>query len=718
MHASPSARSASLLTRSALLLDRSTLLPARSALPLTRFAAPVLLALAALHTAAAAQPPARPTGASELVELTDGWRMTAGDDLAWVAPDIETSSWTEVATTADLERAARRRWLRRSWSPPESFRGREIGVSVELQGSLQLFVDSRLVASLGALPEPAGAGRPARGRFFRLQLPDAQRVTLTARYQDATPDGFDWLDAGAGFRILAGPPEALVERARTRARLIGGHQWMFVGLFAGQALLHTLLFLFWRAIRSNLYFAITAACSALLVGLQFERALSDDAQVLALSFRLWGPILFAAILSVLLFIYELFDHPRGIPFWTLGAVGTASTLVVALRTDIDAFVNFGWFHLAVILEAARVTVLAMRRGWRGAWILGVGTIFLLAGLVWQFLLLVGAIAAPKAFFPISYYGVAAFFFSGSVYLAFRFAELGKDLREQLDQVEALSAQTLRQELEAKEREIEQRVLEAEHDRKSDELEEARALQRSMLPADLPELEHVEIAAAMSTASEVAGDYYDVSVSDTGAVAVVLADVAGHGARAGAMVSLVKGMFSALSPHRDARLFLRESSETLRSMRLRGVHIALVVGRLRGNSWTVTSAAMPPVYVLRSDTGEVEEMASESLPLGAALTSRYTNRSLPVAPGDTILLLSDGLPELPDAKGDALGYRRVRRCVAECHGKSPRQVVEHLQRVARSWSGGPPFPDDLTFVVLRLRDQPAPGEETTETAAHA
>ena len=391
-------------------------------------------------------------------------------------------------------------------------------------------------------------------------------------------------------------------------------------------------------------------------------------------------------------------------FWTFIAAGTALGLTVAIRPEIEAFFDLGLFHLLLLAEVARVILLAVRAKRSGAWILGLGITVLGGCIGLQLFLVAGWGPRPFGFFSVSYYGVAAFFFSASVYLAYHFARLGRSLRDQLEQVEALSAKTLAQELSAKEQEVGALVLAQDNKRKTAELTEARDLQESMLPTDLPDLPRVDIAAAMMSATEVAGDYYDFKISESGVLTAVIADVTGHGARAGAMVSLVKGMFTSFSDTRDPRLFLNESSESLRAMRLPGVHIAMAVARLRGDFLSYTSAGMPPAYILRAATGEVEELLLEALPLGALAGTSYRNRTAEVAIGDIILLLSDGLPELLDESGDSLGYRRVERCLSECRDKSPRQTIEHLERIARSWAGGPPYPDDLTFIVMKIKDE--------------
>ena len=97
----------------------------------------------------------------------------------------------------------------------------------------------------------------------------------------------------------------------------------------------------------------------------------------------------------------------------------------------------------------------------------------------------------------------------------------------------------------------------------------------------------------------------------------------------------------------------------------------------------------------------EEIALEGMPLGG-LAYDYQERSLDVAAGDTLLLMSDGLPELQDEGGEPFGYPRVRQRFQELGGKAPEEVLAGLGDSARTWTGGKPPNDDVTFVVVRVR----------------
>lgn len=249
--------------------------------------------------------------------------------------------------------------------------------------------------------------------------------------------------------------------------------------------------------------------------------------------------------------------------------------------------------------------------------------------------------------------------------------------------------------------VEQETLRRDYERKTRELEEARAFQLSLLPKTLPAHPRFEIAVSMQTATEVGGDYYDFHLSEDGVLTAAVGDATGHGARAGTMVTVVKSLFSADSGRSAPREFLAEAAVAVKRMELERMAMSLTLARVEGKTLTLAAAGMPPALLYRAATKEVEEIALEGMPLGG-LAYDYQELSLGVASGDTLLLMSDGLPELQDDQGEPFGYPRVRQRFQELGGGAPEDIIAGLGDAARAWIGGKPPNDDVTFVVIRVR----------------
>jgi serine phosphatase RsbU (regulator of sigma subunit) len=289
-----------------------------------------------------------------------------------------------------------------------------------------------------------------------------------------------------------------------------------------------------------------------------------------------------------------------------------------------------------------------------------------------------------------------------------FGRLAASFNHMAEQLAEHQQRLLEQERVGKEREIERRLLEAENGRKSQELEEARLFQLSLLPRELPQYPGLELAVAMSTATEVGGDYYDFRKGANGDLLLAIGDATGHGAAAGTMVTVVKSLFLAAGDDGSPAGFLRRATGMVHGMGLSRMAMALAVARLAGRSLTISSAGMPPALHFRGATGEVDEVALAGMPLGARNDYPYAERRLEIAPGDVLLLMSDGFPELPNPAGEPLGYERARArfaAAASAGAGSAGEIVAALERAAADWSGADTAPapapsDDVTFLVLR------------------
>jgi serine phosphatase RsbU (regulator of sigma subunit) len=250
--------------------------------------------------------------------------------------------------------------------------------------------------------------------------------------------------------------------------------------------------------------------------------------------------------------------------------------------------------------------------------------------------------------------------------------------------------------------VEQERAAIEYERKSAELEEARRFQLSMLPKEVPHLAAYDIAVFTHTATEVGGDYYDFHVEPAGAVLVTIGDATGHGARAGTMVAVIKALFSGYHSSQSPAEFLREATEKVRRMDLARMAMALQLARFEERQVTIASAGMPPAYIHRRATGAVEEIAHSATPLGT-MGDAYKNITLDLAPGDTLLFMSDGFPELMNATSQQLGYPAASEAfAAAATAADANGVIAELAEAARRWHGEQPPNDDVTFVVVRVR----------------
>jgi serine phosphatase RsbU (regulator of sigma subunit) len=245
-------------------------------------------------------------------------------------------------------------------------------------------------------------------------------------------------------------------------------------------------------------------------------------------------------------------------------------------------------------------------------------------------------------------------------------------------------------------------LEAENEQRARELEEARQLQLSMLPKKIPQLPHLEIAAYMKPAAEVGGDYYDFHLSDDGTLTIAIGDATGHGLKAGTVVTATKSLFNHLAQEPDIPAILQKSSRALKLMNLRSLFMAMTMVKVRGYRLTLSSAGMPPVLIYRAEQKSVEEISLRGLPLGSLTAYSYRDHDLDLAPGDVMVLMSDGFPERFNGRNEMLSYESAKDLLSEVSTLTPREIIDIFIKIGDNWANGRPQDDDVTFVVLKAR----------------
>jgi serine phosphatase RsbU (regulator of sigma subunit) len=258
------------------------------------------------------------------------------------------------------------------------------------------------------------------------------------------------------------------------------------------------------------------------------------------------------------------------------------------------------------------------------------------------------------------------------------------------------------EAQAKVAEAEARALRIENERTALELEEARRLQLSMLPEELPNPPHLEIAAYMKTATEVGGDYYDFDLAPDGTLTVAIGDATGHGTKAGTMVTATKVLFNLLASEPDGVRMLQESTRIIRQLNMHNLFMALALAKLRGNHLEVAGAGMPPTLIHRAASNDIEEIHLEGAPLGSFTDFPYRAAAVDLEPGDTVVMMSDGLPEMIGPDEEVFGYERVGSILKETGALPPQSVIDHYSEVAEGWANGRPQDDDVTMIVMRLK----------------
>jgi serine phosphatase RsbU (regulator of sigma subunit) len=239
-----------------------------------------------------------------------------------------------------------------------------------------------------------------------------------------------------------------------------------------------------------------------------------------------------------------------------------------------------------------------------------------------------------------------------------------------------------------------------------ELELARDLQKSLIPRDLPSGERLEFATLFEPSAAIGGDYFDVLRLSDDELAVVIADVSGHGLSTGLRMAMIKAALLILVEQtHEPEDILRHLDAVVRNGGTR-VFVTATLGlvNLRTGMLRLYNAGHPPTYLLRG--GEVREILLPGSPLGG-LGRTYGRADIPLHTGDVLVWLSDGLIEATRADGEPFGYDAVVDALKGKGkvGEGAADVRNRLLAAVDRYVGDEPPGDDRTLVVMRYRGRP-------------
>jgi serine phosphatase RsbU (regulator of sigma subunit) len=235
-----------------------------------------------------------------------------------------------------------------------------------------------------------------------------------------------------------------------------------------------------------------------------------------------------------------------------------------------------------------------------------------------------------------------------------------------------------------------------------ELAIARNLQQSLIPEAIPTTENLEFSTLFEPSAAIGGDYFDILRLDGDRLAVVIADVSGHGLPTGLRMAMLKAALNILvEENKGPEEILHRLDAMVRAEHQRYfVTCTIAVVDFRQGRIELTNAGHPPTYLIRQ--GETTEILLPGAPLGA-LGNRYGRREVGLQSGDCVVWLSDGLIEASNERDEPFGYERLEATLAGA-ADSAHEVRDRLLGAVKRHAGGRQADDDRTLVVMRYRGE--------------
>ncbi|HEY1307816.1 MAG TPA: PP2C family protein-serine/threonine phosphatase [Vicinamibacterales bacterium] len=235
---------------------------------------------------------------------------------------------------------------------------------------------------------------------------------------------------------------------------------------------------------------------------------------------------------------------------------------------------------------------------------------------------------------------------------------------------------------------------------SRELDLARTIQQSLLPQSMPDVRGLRVAGAYVPMSAVAGDFYDVIQLPGGRALVLVADVSGHGVPAALIASMVKVAVAAEADrHERPGDILTGINRALTGKFDRAyVTACCVIADVKRHAVLYAAAGHPPPLMRRSD-GRIEPLDQGGVVLTLMPSITYATHEVPFAPGDRLVMYTDGLTEAARADGDEFfGDAELARVVSST--PLTEDLLRTVQEGHRRWIGdGTPVGDDISIVVI-------------------
>jgi hypothetical protein len=238
----------------------------------------------------------------------------------------------------------------------------------------------------------------------------------------------------------------------------------------------------------------------------------------------------------------------------------------------------------------------------------------------------------------------------------------------------------------------------------DELVMARALQAQLVPRPLPEIGNFELAGESRVANTVGGDLYTFEPLPGGRVAVLFGDASGHGMAAGLVMAVTHAAFRTqlgvdASPAAMASSLNRVLCETGSARSF----FAGICGLLEADgSFSAIVAGHPPVLRLDPEGRVVQRIGKGAYPLGIRKNTLWDPQTATLAPGETLLFHSDGLPEARGESGEEFGDARVEAVAARKAGVRPGELVAALTADLDRFLGRVAADDDVSIAAVRRK----------------
>ncbi len=238
-----------------------------------------------------------------------------------------------------------------------------------------------------------------------------------------------------------------------------------------------------------------------------------------------------------------------------------------------------------------------------------------------------------------------------------------------------------------------------------ELRMASRIQQALMPEPRRIGRFFEAVGASVPSRSIGGDFFDYLDLADDWLGIALGDVTGKGPAAALVTAVVQGILGA---HAHTRItpsgLMVLVNRVLLSRRIESRYATIFLGMLSPDgAFAYCNAAQNPPLLMSA--GGTRRLETGGTLVGAFPEALFDEERLQLAPGDTLVLYSDGIPEAMSRAGEEFGEPRVRTVIEPMFKESPDRILQALLEAVRGFCRGAAQHDDLTAVVLRYEGMP-------------
>lgn len=241
-----------------------------------------------------------------------------------------------------------------------------------------------------------------------------------------------------------------------------------------------------------------------------------------------------------------------------------------------------------------------------------------------------------------------------------------------------------------------------------EVELAAEVQRMFLPKSNPNTSCFEIAGAMHPARVVGGDYYDYIARPDGGLRLVIADVSGKGVAAALLMSATAAAvrLEANEPHKLCEVTKHLNDELYR-LQDDGRFVTMLLGELDPGSRTLKyiNCGHNPGLLLRGERSEAIWLGASCTPVGVSPELNCKLEEVGLGPSDILVWYTDGVSEANDNEGREFGIDRILEVVRQHSSGTASEICDQLYRTVAKFAQRDSLDDDVTVMVLKMKDNP-------------